>query len=215
MRNLFLLLCFLTVSAIAQDQIKLGLLVYRGGGDWYANPTSLPNLAKFCNQHLKTNIQTKYDEVNIGSKDIFNYPYVYLTGHGNIVLNTQEKENLIAYLQNGGFVHVDDNYGLDAFVRPLLNNLLPNQKLQEIPHDHLIYQMKFPRKNGLPKIHEHDGLPPQAFGLFHNGKLVLLYTYECDLGNGWEDSSVHNDPEEIRQEALKMGANIIEYAFTR
>jgi hypothetical protein len=215
MRNLFLLLCFLTVSAIAQDQIKLGLLVYRGGGDWYANPTSLPNLAKFCNQHLKTNIQTKYDEVNIGSKDIFNYPYVYLTGHGNIVLNAQEKENLIAYLQNGGFVHVDDNYGLDAFVRPLLYNLLPNQKLQEIPHDHLIYQMKFPRKNGLPKIHEHDGLPPQAFGLFHNGKLVLLYTYECDLGNGWEDRSVHNDPEEIRQEALKMGANIIEYVFTR
>ena len=112
-------------------------------------------------------------------------------------------------------MHVDDNYGLDAFVRPLLNNLLPNQKLQEIPHDHLIYQMKFPRKNGLPKIHEHDGLPPQAFGLFHNGKLVLLYTYECDLGNGWEDRSVHNDPEEIRQEALKMGANIIEYVFTR
>lgn len=202
-------------SASNRYEIKLAVLVYKGGGDWYANPTALPNLAKFCNEHLGTRIDPVYDEVAVGGKAIFNYPFVYLTGHGNIVLNYQEKENLVSYLTNGGFLHVDDNYGLDQYIRPILNSLFPNHSLQELSDDYPLYTIHFPFNNGMPKIHEHDALPPQAFGLFHEGRLVVLYTYEVDLGNGWEDEAVHNDPPEKRLEALQMGANIIKYCFTQ
>lgn len=192
---------------------SLAVLQYRGGGDWYANPTSVPNLAEFCRQELSMEIgETEF--VDVGSPDLFNYPFVHMTGHGNVVWNANDQTNLRAYLLGGGFLHIDDNYGMDAFIRPQIKQLFPDKELVEVPFDHPIYHQKYDFPKGLPKIHEHDGLPPQGFGIFDNGRLVLFYTYECDLGDGWEDESVHNDPAEIRLKALQMGANIVQYAFT-
>jgi hypothetical protein len=194
--------------------IKLAKLKYGGGGDWYANRTALPNLAKFCNQHLGTAFSADEAIVEVGSSDIFNYPYVYMTGHGNFVFNGTEAANLRTYLISGGFLHIDDNYGLDPFVRPQLKKVFPELDLVELPYSHPIFSQKFNFPKGLPKVHEHDGKPPQAFGLIYKGRLVVLYTYESDLGNGWEDKSVYNNPEEVRLQALKMGANIIQFVFT-
>ena len=192
---------------------SLAVLQYRGGGDWYANPTSVPNLAEFCRQELSMEIgETEF--VDVGSPDLFNYPFVHMTGHGNVVWNSNDQANLRAYLLGGGFLHIDDNYGMDAFIRPQIKQLFPDKELVEVPFDHPIYHQKYDFPKGLPKIHEHDGLPPQGFGIFDNGRLVLFYTYECDLGDGWEDESVHNDPADIRLKALQMGANIVQYAFT-
>lgn len=209
------LLCFFAVfGGFAQPQIKIAKLKYNGGGDWYANKTALPNLIKFCNQELGMNIYPEEDVVEAGSSDIFLYPYVYMTGHGNVVFSDAEAANLRKYLIAGGFLHIDDNYGLDKFIRLELKKVFPELELIQIPFDHPIYHQKFSFPGGLPKIHEHDGKPPQGFGLIYQGRLVLFYTYECDLGNGWEDQRVHHDPEEKRQQALKMGANIIAYCFT-
>lgn len=194
--------------------LKIALLKYNGGGDWYANPTSLPNLAKFCNTNLHMNIETDIPTVEVGSVELFNYPLVHMTGHGNVLLNDQELDNLRTYLSGGGFLHADDNYGMDKFIRPQLEKLFPDSKLVELPFSHPIFHQRYEFSKGLPKIHEHDGLPPQAFGLFHEGRLVALYTYECDLGDGWEDQNVHKDPNEIREKALKMGANIIQFVFS-
>lgn len=211
---LLLLLVFAGVSAFAPEKpLKIALLKYNGGGDWYANPTSLPNLIKFCNQNLGMNIQADPPTVEVGSQELFNYPFVHMTGHGNVVFNEQEMENLRAYLAGGGFLHADDNYGMDKFIRPQLEKLFPGSKLVELPFNHPVFHQKYEFNNGLPKIHEHDGTSPQAFGLFYEGRLVVLYTYECDLGDGWEDRDVHKDTEEARQKALKMGANIIRYVF--
>jgi len=193
--------------------VKIALLKYSGGGDWYANPTSLPNLIKFCNKNLKTNINPDYSTVEAGSIEIFNHPFVHLTGHGNIVFNEQEVQNLRIYLTSGGFLHADDNYGLDPFIRKEIKKIFPNENLVEIPFSHPIFHQKYEFPQGLPKIHEHDTKPPQAFGIFIEERLVLLYTYECDLGDGWEDADVHNDSEETRLKALKMGANIIHFVF--
>lgn len=192
---------------------EIAVLKYSGGGDWYANPTSLPNLISFCNQNINTTLKKKPTTVSPGSADIFSFPFVHMTGHGNVVFNNQEVENLQKYLTSGGFLHIDDNYGLDQYVRKEIKKIFPNQELVEIPTLHQIFQKPFPFPNGLPKIHEHDNKRPQAFGIFIENKLVLLYTYECDLGDGWEDTEVHNDPKEIREKALKMGANIIHFAF--
>jgi hypothetical protein len=214
-RYLAFLLCFFTVFSVsAQTQIKIAKLKYNGGGDWYANKTALPNLIKFSNQELGMNIYPEEDVVEVGSSDIFLYPYVYMTGHGNVVFSDAEAANLRKYLIGGGFLHIDDNYGLDKFIRLELKKVFPELELIQIPFDHPIYHQKFSFPNGLPKIHEHDGKPPQGFGLIYQGRLVLFYTYECDLGNGWEDQRIYNDPEEKRQQALKMGANIIAYCFT-
>lgn len=193
--------------------VKIGLLKYRGG-DWYSNPTALPNLIEFANRNLRMNIDPDPATVDVGSPEIFNYPFLYMTGHGNIVLNRQEAENLRNYLLAGGFLHIDDNYGMDPFVRPALGMVFPNKELVELPFNHKIYHQTYTFEDGLPKIHEHDGKPPQGFGLFHEGRMLVFYTYESDLGNGWEDQMVHNNPEEIRQKALRMGANILEYIFT-
>lgn len=193
--------------------LKIALLKYNGGGDWYANPTSLPNLISFTNKNLNTNIDAEPETVEVGSPEIFNYPFLHMTGHGNVVFNTTESENLRNYLMAGGFLHADDNYGMDKFIRPQLDKLIPGSKLVELPFNHPIFHQKFNFPNGLPKIHEHDGKSAQAFGLFYQGRLVVLYTYECDLGDGWEDADVHKDPEETRQKALKMGANILSYIF--
>ncbi|MCB0584488.1 MAG: DUF4159 domain-containing protein [Phaeodactylibacter sp.] len=191
----------------------MGLLKYSGGGDWYANPTSLPNLARFCNQHLGTNFDTDYGEVEVGSAELFNYPFVHMTGHGNVVFSDAEAENLRNYLIGGGFLHIDDNYGMDKYVRVAMKKVFPELEFIELPFEHEIYRQEFEFRNGLPKIHKHDGKAPQGFGLFWEGRLICFYTYECDLGDGWEDEEVHNDPEAIRLQALQMGANIVRYAF--
>jgi hypothetical protein len=196
------------------NELKIAKLKYNGGGDWYANKTALPNLAAFCNENLKTKISVQDAVVEIGNPSLFDYSFVYLTGHGNVVFSNQEAENLRNYLTAGGFLHIDDNYGLDQFIRLELKKVFPELELVEIPFDHPVYHQKFDFDKGIPKIHEHDGKPAQAFGLFFEGRLVCFYSYESDLGNGWEDERIHNDPASVRLQALRMGANLISYAFT-
>ena len=192
---------------------EVAIAKYAGGGDWYANPTSLPNLVKFCNQNINTTINPKVATVDIGSAEIVNYPFIHMTGHGNVVFNTNDVINLRNYLTSGGFLHIDDNYGMDEFIRKEIKKLFPDNPLVEIPSNHPLFQKPFPFPNGLPKIHEHDNKRPQAFGILIEGRIALLYTYECDLGDGWEDPEIHNDPSSIREQALKMGANIFNYIF--
>lgn len=207
------LLCIVNI-AIGQIPVKIAKLKYQGGGDWYANKTALPNLIEFCNRELNMTIAAEEDVVETGSRDIFLYPYIYMTGHGNVVFTDADAANLRKYLTGGGFLHIDDNYGLDKFIRIELKKVFPELELVDLPHDHPIYHQKFDFPKGLPKIHEHDGKPSQGLGLIYQGRLVVYYTFECDLGNGWEDQRIHNDPEEKRLQALRMGANIIAYCFT-
>jgi len=202
----------LAFSAVDKP-IKIALLKYSGGGDWYANPTALPNLIQFCNKNLGTNFQADPPTVEVGSQDLFNYPFVHMTGHGNVVFSEQELDNLRTYLIGGGFLHADDNYGMDKFIRPQLEKLFPGTKLVELPFSHPIFHQKYDFNNGLPKVHEHDDGQPQAFALFYEGRMVVLYTYECDLGDGWEDINVHKDTPEAHEKALRMGANILRYVF--
>ncbi len=199
--------------ASGPPSFRIGLLKYSGGGDWYANPTSLPNLVKFTNRTLMTNISEDIATVDAGSAEIFNYPFLHMTGHGNVIFSDQEVSNLRTYLIAGGFLHIDDNYGMDKFIRPQLKRLFPELDLVELSFDHPIYHQKHKFPNGLPKIHQHDNKPPQGFGLIYEGRLILFYTYECDLGDGWEDQSVHGNSEETRLKALQMGSNILEYVF--
>ena len=192
---------------------EIAVAKYSGGGDWYANPTSLPNLAKFCNQNINTKINTKIATVDFGSTEIFSYPYIHMTGHGNVVFSPNDVINLRNYLMSGGFLHIDDNYGMNEYIRKEIKKIFPDNTLTEIPSNHIIFQEPFNFPGGLPKIHEHDNQKPQAFGIFIEGRIVLLYTYETDLGDGWEDTEVHNNPQNVREKALKMGANILNYAF--
>ena len=205
----------LTNYSLAQNSYQIAILKYGGGGDWYSNPTSLPNLIEFCNQNLKTNIKQEVEIVEVGSVDLFNYPFIHMTGHGNVIFSDKEANNLRTYLLSGGFLHIDDNYGMDPFIRPELKKVFPNEELIEIPITHSLFNQKYKFENGLPKIHEHDKKKPQLFGIFIDGNIVLLYTFETDLGDGWEDQEVHNNSENTRLEALKMGANIIEFVFNR
>ncbi|MGY0392362.1 DUF4159 domain-containing protein [Bizionia sp. KMM 8389] len=205
-----LLFIFATYSLLGQE---IAVLKYKGGGDWYSNPTALPNLIKFCNRSINTRIQEKPETVETGSIDIFQYPFVHMTGHGNVYFSESDAQNLRNYLISGGFLHIDDNYGMKPYVTKALKSVFPNSELIELPANHPIFNNVYKFPEGLPKIHEHDGLRPQAFGIFHENRLVVLFTFESDLGNGWEDESIHNDPEEVREKALKMGANIITYAF--
>jgi hypothetical protein len=195
--------------------VQIALLKYNGGGDWYANPTSLPNLISFCNTNIGTTINPDPATVEVGSPDIFNYPFIHMTGHGNVVFSTQEAKNLRNYLLAGGFLHIDDNYGMDKFVRPQMKKVFPELDFVELPFDHPVYHQKYAFNNGLPKIHLHDNKPPQGFGLIYEGRLLCFYTYECDLGDGWEDWEVHKDSEKTRTKALKMGANLVQYVFTQ
>ena len=199
----------------AQGDVSIALMKYRGGGDWYANPTSLPNLVKFCNEHLGTNIREEIATVEPDNPDIFNFPFVHMTGHGNVVFNAAEAENLRKYLISGGFLHIDDNYGMDVFIREQMKKVFPELTFVVLPFNHPIYNQHFSFPDGLPKIHLHDNKPAQGFGLFYEGRLVCFYTYECDLGDGWEDPRVHNDSPETREKALRMGANMIQYVFNR
>ncbi len=211
-----LILISTTLFAFMQsNNVKIAKLKYNGGGDWYANKTSLPNLIKFCNDNLKLSIYAEEDVVEVGSKDLFNYPFVHLTGHGNIIFNKQEAENLRKYLIGGGFLHADDNYGLDKAFRREMKKVFPELEFVELPWSHPIYHQRFDFSKGLPKVHEHEGKPSQGFGLIYKGRLVCFYSFECDLGNGWEDQDIYNDPETTRQQALKMGANILQFAFTQ
>jgi len=198
------------LTAAAQD---IAILKYNGGGDWYSNPTALPNLIAFCNQHINTEINPKPQTVEVGSSTIFEFPFLHMTGHGNIFFSQEDADNLRMYLMSGGFLHVDDNYGMETYLRKELLKVFPDKELSELSAEHPIFNQEFNFPNGLPKIHEHDGKRPQAFGIVHENRLLLLFTFESDLGDGWEDPEVHNDPEDVRQKALKMGANIIQYAF--
>jgi hypothetical protein len=215
MRHYLIALIFvLPFSQLEAQQIKIAKLKYNGGGDWYANKTALPNLIAYCNTHLGTDIAVEEDVVEVGGPELYLYPYVYMTGHGNVVFSNQEAENLRTYLLGGGFLHIDDNYGMDKFVRLEMKKVFPNKEFVEVPFDHPIYHQKFNFEKGLPKIHEHDGKPAQGYAILHEGRIVCFYSYETDLGNGWEDQRIYNDPEALRELALKMGANIIQYSFT-
>lgn len=214
MRNaLFVLFIFLACTLSKVRGQTLAVLKYDGGGDWYSNPTALKNLIEFCNNEINTTIAPIPTVVHPEDSALFSYPFVHITGHGNVVFSDEALKNLNTYLMGGGFLHIDDNYGMKSYILPQIKNLFPNKELREIPLDHPIFNLVYKFPNGLPKIHEHDGLPPQALGIFHENRLILLCTFECDLGDGWEDQVLHNDPEEVRLKALKMGANIIKYAF--
>jgi hypothetical protein len=222
--NLFLfLLLGLLLMSVKQDgnssqsgqyAFQLAVLKDRGGGDYYANPTSLPNLVTYTNKNLNTRISPETPYVDIGSPDLFNYPFVHMTGHGNVVFSPSDVQNLRYYLLGGGFLHIDDNYGMDQFLRPEIKKVFPDANLVELSYQHEIFQAPFSFPKGLPKIHDHDAKPPQAFAIFDNGRMVLLYTYETDLGDGWEDQDVHKNSDATRLKALKMGANIIQFVFT-
>lgn len=206
------ILLLIAATANAQ-QMKLALLVYGGGGDWYANPTSLKNLAAYCNQQLHTKLALQEAQVEVGSPDLFNYPFVHMTGHGRWVLTDAEAQNLRKYLESGGFLHIDDNYGLDQYVRPALKQVFPELTLVEVPFSHPLYHNAFNFNNGLPKIHEHDKKLPKGYGLMYKGRLVCFYSSETDLGDGWEDPEVHKDNPQKHIDALQMGANLVQYAF--
>jgi hypothetical protein len=205
---------FIYANYSVAQSYQIGLLKYSGGGDWYANlETSLPNLIKFCNTNLKTTINPEQAIVEVGSAEIFNYPFIHMTGHGNVVFSNQEADNLRTYLVGGGFLHVSDNYGMDMFIRTELKKVFPELELVELPYSHPIYHQAYNFDKGLPKVHEHDNKAPQGFGLIYKGRLVCFYDAECDLGDGWESAEIHKDSPEAREKALKMGANIISYVF--
>jgi|TARA_Y100000994_G_scaffold249277_1_gene260087 hypothetical protein len=199
----------------AQNSYELAVLKYDGGGDWYSNPSSLKNLAIFCNNNLNMNIAESYDIIEPSSQNIFNYPFIYMTGHGNVLFNNSDVENLRKYLMGGGFLHIDDNYGMDRYIRSEMKKVFPELDFIELPHNHTIFNNIYIFENGLPKIHEHDNNPPQGLALIYNNKIICFYSYESDLGDGWEDKNVHNNSNNIRQKALKMGANILCYSMNR
>lgn len=212
--SIIFILVLISIMSFSQNETyRIALLKYNGGGDWYSNPTSLPNLIDFCNSNLGTNINKEPATVEPGSPEIFNYPFIHLTGHGNIVFSEYEARNLRNYLIAGGFLHIDDNYGMDEFIRRELKKVFPEIELIELPFSHPVYHQKYDFTTGIPKIHEHDNKSPQGFGIIYQGRLVVFYSYETDLGDGWEDEAVHNDSYEVRLKALKMGANLINYAF--
>lgn len=212
-RVIVIFLMLMSFSAFSQ-KTQVAVLRYRGGGDWYSNPTSLPNLVKYCNQSLKTDVNIDVAVVDVGSPDIFNYPFIHMTGHGNVVFDEEEVCNLRNYLLAGGFLHIDDNYGMKDFVMAQIQKVFPELQWVELPYTHEIFQTPYSFPDGLPKIHEHDNKSPQALAMIYQGRMVCLFTYECDLGDGWEDQRVHHDSEDTRLKALKMGANIVQYVFS-
>lgn len=212
--RLFAVIVLILYSSISLESQTLGLLKYSGGGDWYSNPTALPQLIEFCNKQIGTTLDSEVKTVSLTTEDLFGLPWIHMTGHGNVLFSELELETLKEYLEGGGFLHIDDNYGMDPYIRPILLDLFPEAPLTELPASHPIFSAYFDFPQGLPKVHEHDNQRPQAFGIILSGRLVLLYTYESDLSDGWEDPRVHNDPEAVRLNALKMGANMIHYVFS-
>lgn len=223
MRNLLYLLLVTTISTSASESafaqtegtFRIARVKYQGGGDWYSDPQSLKELLNFTRTQTRLDVSPAEDVVEVGSDKLYSYPYLYLTGHGNVIFSESEARNLRHYLMNGGFLHIDDNYGLDSHIRREMKKVFPDQEFVELGFDHPIYHVHFPFPAGLPKIHEHDGKPPQGFGLFNKaGRLVVFYSYESDLGDGWEPEEVHSDPPEKRLAALQMGCNILVYAMS-
>jgi hypothetical protein len=216
MRTLVVLMAILLGISFTptEPSVRMALLKYNGGGDWYANPTSLTNLALFCNSQINTNFDPSYATIEVGSPELFNYPFLHMTGHGNVVFSDMDAQNIRKYLIAGGFLHIDDNYGMDVFIRPAMKKVFPELSFIELPFTHGIYHQHYDFPNGLPKIHKHDDLPAQGFGLFWEDRLVCFYSFESDLGDGWEDESVHNDSPEKRLSAFQMGANIVRYSFS-
>jgi hypothetical protein len=212
--SIILLVLGLLVCGFIRPAYKLARLKYNGGGDWYGDRTALTNLIKFCNTNLHTNFDAEEETVDAGSAELFNYPYIFMTGHGNVVFSDLEIRNLRNYLTGGGFLHICDNYGLDQFIRPQMKKVFPELEFVELPLNHPIYHQKYEFPNGLPKVHEHDNKRAQGFGLIYKGRLVCFYDYQCDLGNGWEDYGTYaGDSQETRLKALKMGANLVQYAL--
>lgn len=207
---LLFLIAFLNLNSLESD-FNIIRLKYSGGGDWYNDQSSDVNLMKYVKDKTNISVSTKYSFVDLASDEIFKYPMVWLTGHGNISLTKKEIINLRTYLENGGFLYIDDDYGLDAYIRKELKKVFPDEELIELPFSHPIYTSHFDFSKGLPKIHEHDKQNPQGYGMYVNGRLSVFYTFECNLGDGWADKNVHNDPDEVRENALKMGTNIIVY----
>ena len=214
MKRIFMMVFMLFAINTYAQKTQVAVLKYKGGGDWYSNPTSLPNLVKFCNQMIKTDIDVNVAVVDAGSIDIFNYPFVHMTGHGNVFFDENDVNNIRDYLLAGGFLHIDDNYGMKDYAMSQMQKVFPELQWVELPYSHEIFKKPYHFPEGLPKIHEHDNKPPQAFAMIYEGRLICLLTYECDLGDGWEDQRVHYDSDEARLKALKMGANIIRYAFS-
>jgi hypothetical protein len=213
-KSIFIFCLNVLAHAAFGQSYQIAVLKYKGGGDYYANPTSLPNLVTFVNRELKMNVAKETPYVEVGSTELFNYPFVHMTGHGNVVFSSADVENLALYLRSGGFLHISDNYGLDKFIRREMKKVFPDAEFLEIPFGHPIYHQKYEFNSGLPKIHEHDNKAPQGLGIFIENRLVVFYDYECDLGDGWEDSNVHKDSEAARTKAFQMGANLLQYAFT-
>lgn len=218
-KSIYLFLTCLTFSwgvfAQGNSGLQIARLKYGGGGDWYANKTSLPNLIRFCNQNLHMNLNQEEGIAEPGSVELFQFPFVHMTGHGNVVFSQEETQNLRKYLLGGGFLHIDDNYGMDKFIRREMKKVFPELDFVELPFSHSVYNQKYRFNKGLPKVHQHDGKPSQGFGLIYQERLICFYSYECDLGNGWEDQSVYNDPELVRQQALQMGANLLSFALSK
>ena len=203
--------------ALAQEgpTIQIARVQYQGGGDWYSDEESLVELLAYARQHTLLDVPPQEDVVELTSDKVFSYPYLYLTGHGNVTFSAAEADRLRRYLLRGGFLHVDDNYGLDEYIREELEKVFPEKQLVELPFDHPIYHTRYDFPDGLPKIHEHDGERPQGYGILDDsGRLMVFYTHETDLGDGWEPASVHNNPPEKRRAALRMGVNILAYAMT-
>jgi len=215
MKKSFVLILMISNLILSQNSYELAVLKYDGGGDWYSNPSSLKNLAIFCNQNLNMNIAENYDIIEPSSQNLFNYPFIYMTGHGNVVFSKSDIDNLRKYLKGGGFLHIDDNYGMDQYIRTEMKKVFPELEFIELAYNHDIYHNIYNFNNGLPKIHEHDNNPAQGLALIYNNKIICFYSYESDLGDGWENTNVHNNPEYIREKALKMGANILSYSMNR
>ncbi|MEJ5286440.1 MAG: DUF4159 domain-containing protein [Bacteroidota bacterium] len=207
--------CFSFAQTIGStSKLKIARVKYSGGGDWYNDPSGEVNLLKFIKQNTNIPVEPVYEWVDLASQNLFAYPILFLTGHGNVNFSEREVENLRTYLKNGGFLYIDDDYGLDKFIRREMKKVFPDQEFVELPFNHPIYNIHFKFERGLPKIHEHDNKPPGGYGLFYNGRLCVFYTYESNLGDGWVDPEVYKDPPQLREQALKMGTNIVIYALT-
>jgi Domain of unknown function (DUF4159) len=213
-KNIIIILCFFASQIVfSQGKMKMALLKYRGGGDWYAVVDAMQNIVKFSNKELGTNLDADYATIEVGSAEIFNYPFLFMTGHGNIVLNDEEATNLRNYCYGGGFVFIDDDYGMDPYAKVALKKIFPENALQELPFEHPVFHQKFNFTKGIPKVHEHEGKAPKTYGVFHENRLCLIYAAESNISDGWESPEVHKDPEEVRQQSLRMGANILQFAF--
>lgn len=216
MRNRMILLLPLVPFLLGMappPSYQVAVLKYKGGGDWYSNPTSVPNLVEFANRNLGMNIDPEVPYVDVGSPELFNYPFVHMTGHGNVIFTPDDARNLRTYLCAGGFLHISDNFGMDKFIRKEMKKVFPELEFVELPFDHPIYHQTYDFPTGLPKVHEHDRKAPQGFALIWEGRVVCFYDFECDLGDGWEDYEVHKDSEETRTKALRMGANLLQFTL--